>query len=150
MMGVVAAGSAALAGRLGQRITLKKILVFSCIGTGLLYLPPMWAGTVTQVLVFVALTGLMKGGIMTASNALVGLSAPQSQQGIAYGVAQSANALGNGFGPLLGGALAPLVGLRSVFGITGGLVGVIGLGVIRLLPGSQPGGSVPGEDREGA
>jgi DHA1 family multidrug resistance protein-like MFS transporter len=150
MMGVVAAGSAALAGRLGQRVTLKRILVFSCVGTGLLYLPPMWAGTVTQVLIFVALTGLMKGGIMTSSNALVGLSAPPSQQGIAYGVAQSANALGSGLGPLLGGALAPLVGLRSVFGITGGVFVVIGLGVTRLLSGVQTGGSVPEGDRESA
>ncbi len=134
-MGVIAAISAMGAGRLGQRITLKKILVFSCLGTGLLYLPPMWAGTVGQLIVFIALTGLLKGGIMTSSNALVGLSVPRNQQGIAYGVAQSANALGNGIGPIIGGSLATLIGLRSVFGVTGGLFMLIGVAVARLLVG---------------
>ncbi|MFC1918454.1 MFS transporter [Chloroflexota bacterium] len=132
-MGVVAALSAWVTGRLGERITLKKILVFSCLGTSLLYLPPMWAGTVAQLLVFVALTGLLKGGVMTSSNALIGLSVSQSEQGIAYGVAQSANALGNGLGPLIGGGLAPLVGLRPVFGVAGGFFMIIGVALAKML-----------------
>jgi len=136
LMGVVAAISAIISGRLGEHIALKKILVISCLGTGLLYLPPMWAGTVTQLIIFIALTGLLKGGLMTSSNALVGLSVPRSQQGIAYGVAQSANALGSGLGPLIGGSLAPLIGLRSVFGVTGGFFMLIGVAVGKLLPGS--------------
>ena len=132
-MGVVAAISAVVAGRLGGHISLKKILVISCLGTGLLYLPPMWARTVTQLIIFIALTGLLKGGLMTSSNALVGLSVPRSQQGIAYGVAQSANALGNGLGPLIGGSLAPLIGLRSVFGVAGGFFMLTGIAVAKLL-----------------
>jgi len=138
-MGVVAAASSAVAGRLGQRVGLKKMLVVSCVGTGLLYLPPMWAATVVQLLVFIALTGLLKGGIMTSSNSLVGLSASATRQGIAYGLAQSANALGNGIGPLIGGGLAPLIGLRSVFGVTSGLFVLIGLAIIRVLAGVKLG-----------
>ncbi len=133
LMGMVAAISAIIAGRLGGHISLKRILVISCLGTGLLYLPPMWARTVTQLVIFIALTGLFKGGLMTSSNALVGLSVPRSQQGIAYGVAQSANALGFGLGPLIGGSLASLIGLRSVFGVAGGLFMVIGVAVSKLL-----------------
>ena len=136
-MGVVAAISAVIAGRLGEHITLKKILVISCLGTGLLCLPPMWAQTVTQLIIFIALTGLFAGGLMTSSNALIGLSVPRSQQGIAYGVAQSAHSLGNGLGPLIGGSLAPLMGLRPVFGVAGGLFMLIGVAVGKLLPGSQ-------------
>ncbi len=132
-MGMVAAISAIIAGRLGGHISLKKILVISCLGTGLLYLPPMWARTVTQLIIFIALTGLLKGGLMTSSNALVGLSVPRSQQGIAYGVAQSANALGNGLGPLIGGSLAPLMGLRPVFGVAGGFFMLTGIAVSKLL-----------------
>ncbi len=134
-MGVIAAISAIIAGRLGGHISLKKILVISCLGTGLLYLPPMWARTVTQLIIFIALTGLLKGGLMTSSNALVGLSVPRSQQGIAYGIAQSANALGNGLGPLIGGSLAPLMGLRPVFGVAGGFFMFIGVAVGKLLRG---------------
>jgi len=132
---VIAAISAVIAGRLGEHTTLKRILVISCLGTGLLCLPPMLAQTVTQLVIFIALTGLFKGGLMTSSNALIGLSVPRSQQGIAYGVAQSANALGNGLGPLIGGSLAPLIGLRSVFGVAGGLFMLIGVAVRKLLRG---------------
>jgi len=134
-MGVVAAISAVIAGRLGEHITLKNILAVSCLGTGLLYLPPMWAQTVTQLVIFIALTGLLKGGLMTSSNALIGLSVPRSQQGIAYGIATSAQALGIGLGPLIGGSLAPLIGLRSVFGVAGGFFMLIGVAVGKLLRG---------------
>ncbi len=132
-MGVVAAISAVIAGRLGGHISLKKILVISCLGIGLLYLPPMLAQTATQLIIFIALTGLFKGGLMTSSNALVGLSVPRDQQGIAYGLASSANALGNGLGPLIGGSLAPLMGLRSVFGVAGGFFMLIGVAASKLL-----------------
>jgi len=134
-MGVIAAISAVISGRLGEHITLKKILVISCLGTGLLYLPPMWAGTVTQLVIFIALTGLFKGGLMTSSNALISLSVPRGQQGIAYGIAQSANALGNGLGPLIGGSLASWMGLRPIFGVTGGVFMLIGVAVGKLLAG---------------
>ncbi len=137
LMGVVAAISALVTGRLGGHISLKKILVIASLGTGLLYLPPMWARTVTQLIIFIALTGLFKGGLMTSSNALVGLSVPRDQQGIAYGLASSANALGSGLGPLVGGSLAPLMGLRPVFGVAGGLFMLIGAAVGKLLPRSQ-------------
>jgi DHA1 family multidrug resistance protein-like MFS transporter len=133
LMGMVAAISAIIAGRLGGHISLKRILVISCLGTGLLYLPPMWARTVTQLIIFIALTGLLKGGLMTSSNALVGLSVPRNQQGIAYGLAHSANALGSGLGPLIGGSLAPLIGLRSVFGVAGGFFMLTGVAVSKLL-----------------
>lgn len=141
LLGVVAAISAFIAGRLGKRISLKKMLIFSCLGTGLLYLPPIWAGTATQLLLFIAMTGLMKGGLMTSSNALVSLSVSQSEQGIAFGLAQSANSIGNGFGPLIGGVLTPLVGLRAVFGVASGLFLVTGLTVSKLLAASAGGGS---------
>jgi len=135
LIGVVAAISAMIAGRLGEHITLKKILVFSCLGTGLLYLPPMWARTVTQLVILIALTGLLKGGLMMSSNALVALSVPRNRQGSAYGLTQSANALGMGIGPLIGGSLASLIGLRSVFGIAGGLFMLIGVAVAKILVG---------------
>jgi len=137
LRGAIAAISAMVAGRLSGRITLKKMLAFSCLGTGLLYLPPMWAKTVGQFLIFIALTGLLRGGLMTSSNALVGLSVSRSQQGIAYGIAQSAKSLGSAFGPLIGGSLASLLGLKPIFGVTGGLFMLIGIFVTKLLAG-QP------------
>ena len=70
---------------------------------------------------------------MTSTNALVGLSVPRSQQGSAYGVATSAQSLGTGLGPLIGGSLASLIELRSVFGVAGGLFMLTGIAVSKLL-----------------
>ena len=72
---------------------------------------------------------------MASSNALVGLSVPQSQQGVAYGLAHSANAFGGGLGPLIGGGLAPLIGLKAVFGVTAGFFMLTGVAVGKLLRG---------------
>lgn len=133
LMGILAATSALIIGRFGGHLSLKKILAFSCLGSALLYLPPMWARTAGQLVFFIGLTGLFTGGLMMSSNALVGLTVPLAQQGIAYGVAQSANALGNGLGPLIGGSLATMVGFRPVFGVTGGLFLLVGVLVTKLL-----------------
>lgn len=132
-MGLVATASTFVAGRLGQRISLIKILIFSCIGTGLLSLPPMLANNVTQLVIFVAAMGLLRGGIMSSSNTLVGLVAPANQQGIAYGVNQSASSLGGAIGPLVGGALAPLIGFKAIFAVTSGVYIIVGALVARLL-----------------
>jgi MFS family permease len=120
-------------GRLGGHIPIKKILVVSCFITGLVYLPPIWAGTVTQLVIFIGLTGLFIGALQTSSNTLVGLSVPREQQGTAYGLVSSANSLGLGLGSLIGGSIASLIGLRPVFGVVGGLFMIIGLLITKLI-----------------
>ncbi|MBI4296210.1 MAG: MFS transporter [Chloroflexi bacterium] len=133
LIGTGTAVSAFVAGRIAGRIPLRRILVFCCVGTGVLYLPPIWAQTVTHLVIFVGATGLLSGGLVTASSSLISLSVPQSRQGIAYGLAQSANALGSGVGPFIGGSLASLVGLRTVFAVAGGFFVMVGVVVTRLL-----------------
>jgi len=132
-MGAIAAVSAWIFGRLGSRVSLKKVVVYSCLGCAAVYLPPFWATTVVQVIAFVALLGLFKGGLMASSNSLVGLSVPAAQHGMAYGLSQSANALGNSLGPLIGGSLAAALGLRPVFAITAALFLVLGLLMAKFL-----------------
>ncbi|MDD5288539.1 MAG: MFS transporter [Dehalococcoidales bacterium] len=133
LMGVVATISALIAGRLGQRINLKTIIIFSCIGTGMLYLPPMLAVSATQILVFMAMTGLFRGGMITSSSALVGLVTLPAQQGIAYGINQSAASLGSAIGPFIGGTFAPLIGLKNIFAVTAGVHVLTGIMVWKLL-----------------
>jgi DHA1 family multidrug resistance protein-like MFS transporter len=133
LMGIVAGFSSLVATRLGKRIPLNKLLVFACLGTGLLYLPPMLAKTVTQLVILVATMGLLNGGLMMSANSLVSLSVSQSQQGIAYGLSTSAQALGGGLGPLLGGGFASLLGFKPVFGIAGGLFILVAGLIFKLL-----------------
>jgi DHA1 family multidrug resistance protein-like MFS transporter len=82
-----------------------------------------------------ALSGLFNGGIMVPSNSLIALSVSQTEQGMAYGLQQSANSLGGGIGPLLGGVLASTLGLKSVFPVSAALFIIAGVLVIKLLPG---------------
>ncbi len=138
LMGVTAGIAAFVTGRLGGNISLKKILVVSCLAGALLYLPPLWAVTVAQLIIFVALTGVPKGGLITSASAVVGLSVSQSQQGIGYGIAHSAKSLGNGVGPLLGGSLGRLIGLKPVFGVAGGLFAIASVLVARQLTDEPP------------
>jgi DHA1 family multidrug resistance protein-like MFS transporter len=134
LMGVVTVISSLVIGRLHGRFSTKRILIFCCLGTGLLYLPPMWAHTELLMILAIGLTGLLVGGIFTASNSLVGLAVPVTQQGIAYGLSQSANSLGSGVGPFIGGGLAPVIGLRPIFGVTAGVFVLVGCLAIRLIP----------------
>jgi len=142
LTGVMAAISSLIGGRLGQRISLPKIMAFCIFVIGLLYLPMMWAGTIGLFAVFIILTGLLRGGQATSTNSLVGQSVTKEEQGIAYGLGQSASSLGGGMGPLIGGALAGALGLSPIFAISAGIFIISGFLTMRLLFGSsttQPG-----------
>jgi DHA1 family multidrug resistance protein-like MFS transporter len=133
LMGTASALASAAFSRFGARMGLRRVLVYSCFGCAALYLPPIWAATVVQLIAFIALVGIFKGGLMASSNSLIGLSVASAQHGLAYGLGQSANSLGNGLGPLIGGSLAGVLGLRPVF--TAAAILFLALGTaIALLP----------------
>ncbi len=138
LMGLVSAVSGIAAGHFAGHFSVKRMLVFSCLLASLLYLPPIWVGTVTQLIIFVALTGVPKGGLLTSASTLVGLSVSSSQQGVAYGVAQSAKALGNGLGPLIGGSLARVLGLKPIFGVASGLFALASVFSMKRLSEQPP------------
>ena len=133
LMGIITTISALIFGRLYGKIPLRAILASSCIVTGLLYIPPIWANSSLHLIVLVGLTGLFFGGIITSSQALVSLMISGNQQGVAYGLAQSASSLGGGLGPFIGGGLAPLIGLKPVFGVTAGVMVFVGLLASRII-----------------
>lgn len=134
LTGAVYTISSLIAARLSERINLRKILIFSCLAGSLLYLPPVWATSVGQLLIFLVLGSLPGGGVSASANAVVGLSVSQGQQGMAYGLSNSAGALGWGLGPLVGGSLASILGFRPLFAITAGLGAATTIFVARFLP----------------
>ena len=77
--------------------------------------------------------GLLRGGQATSTNAMVGSSVTKEEQGIAYGLGQSASALGGGVGPLIGGALATAIGLQPIFAISAGIFVVSGFLILPFL-----------------
>jgi DHA1 family multidrug resistance protein-like MFS transporter len=134
LAGIIAALSAVVAGRLTTRLPLKTILVFSCLGTCLAYLGPMTATNVTQLTIYIALRGLLNGGILTAGYALLSLSVSPAQQGVVFGLGQSASSLGGGVGPTIGGALGSSLGFKNVFGFTAGMYLFTTLLVVKVIP----------------
>jgi len=134
LAGIIAALSSVVAGRLTTRLPLKTILVFSCLGTCLTYLAPMTATTVTQLTIYIALRGLLNGGILTAGYALLSLSVSPAQQGVVFGLGQSASSLGGGVGPTIGGALGSSLGFKNVFGFTAGMYLFTTLLVVKVIP----------------
>jgi MFS transporter, DHA1 family, multidrug resistance protein len=137
LLGVIAAISSLVFARINNKFPIRTVLVFCCIGTGLLFVLPIFASSSLQLIILIGLTGLLNGGIVITSNSLVGLSVPVSQQGIAYGLSQSASSLGGSIGPFIGGSLAPLIGLRNVFGVSAGVLVLVGLLTLKLIPGAK-------------
>ena len=133
LVGLAAALSSLVSGRIGQRMSLPRIFVFSCVAIGVAYVPAAWAGTVALFAVFLVGAGLFRGGLSTSSNAMVGLSVAEGQQGLAYGLSQSASSLGGAFGPIIGGGLANAFGIPPVFIVSGAVYLLVGVLAARWL-----------------
>jgi MFS transporter, DHA1 family, multidrug resistance protein len=93
----------------------------------------MWAGSIVMLAVLLALAGIFRGGLITSSNAMVGLSVVEGQQGLAYGLSQSSGALGGAAGSLFGGGIARFVGLSPVFLVSAGVYLIVGIVAARWL-----------------
>ncbi len=122
----VTAISAPLWGRVGDRYG-SKVLVIRSLGAFVVTKAAM--GLVTapwQLFALRALLGVFAGyGALTTSMAAE--SVPRERMASAIGTVQVAQRLGPAVGPLIGGLLAPLVGLRSTFFIAAGFYFVAAL-----------------------
>ena len=85
-------------------------------------------------IIFIGSTGLFRGALNTALNTMIGLYAPKERQGIAYGLAGSTTMLGQGFGATLGGGLASIFGISTVFGAAGLIYIIIAIYIALIIP----------------
>ena len=102
-------------GRRSDTIGYRRVLLISLAGAALASAPQFF---VTSYWGFVAARfglGLFVGGILPTANALVGRLAPAADRGAVYGATASAMFLGGSLGPLSGGAIAAVAGVRWVF-----------------------------------
>lgn len=125
--------SSLIFGRISHRISLKKALVFSCLGCAVLNLPPYWAANAVQLILLIALTGVFSGGLMSSSNTILGLAVKAEKHGLAFGLGQSANAFGTCIGLVIGGFLGSWFGLKAVFPITSAMFLLVGLMLLVFL-----------------
>jgi DHA1 family multidrug resistance protein-like MFS transporter len=116
LSGLLAPVWGSLADRYGVKIMVQRALIcFVIVNTLLSIVDSPW-----QLLVLRGCIGLFGGfGPMTAS--LVTMGAPQSEVGPAIGKLQATQILANAVGPLIGGIVAELLGIRSSFLVTAAL-----------------------------
>jgi MFS family permease len=116
-----AALTAPLWGRLGDRYGRKLMLIRASLGMAVAMSLTGMAANVWQLVALRLLVGLL-GGYASGSMVLVATQTPRQRTGWALGVMSSGIMAGNLAGPLIGGLLPPLIGIRHTFFASGALI----------------------------
>ncbi len=123
---------APLWGRLGDRYGRKLMLVRASLGMALI-MPLM--GLSTDVWQFTGLRLLagIAGGYASGATILIAIETPKDRSAWALGLLASGVMGGNLLGPLVGGSLPGLIGIRTTFWIAGALIFVAFLATAILV-----------------
>ena len=119
----IAALTAPLWGRVGDRfgnklLVQRSLVSFILVMTAMAYVTKPW-----HLFALRAAQGFFAGyGPLTLS--MAALSAPREKMALAIGTVQTAQRMGPALGPVIGGLLAPAVGLRNAFFVAAGFYGV--------------------------
>jgi DHA1 family multidrug resistance protein-like MFS transporter len=139
--GVAASASALLLGRVTDRYGWRLTLL-GCLACTILLSPlHLLIGSVWHLLVLRTAMGFALGGMFPAIQALLILVTPPGRRGAAFGLLATANAFGNGVGPVVGSLLSAAFGVPIMFTSMVAVLGGAGLVLTRLR---VPGGPRPG------
>jgi MFS family permease len=127
-----AALTAPLWGRLGDRYGRKLMLIRASLGMAIAMSLIGMAHNVWELVGLRLLAGLL-GGYTSGSMILVAAQTPKARSGWALGVLSSGIMAGNVVGPLIGGALPPLIGIRATFLWAGGVIFITFLATTFLI-----------------
>ena len=123
----------------GYRATLKHAL----LGAGIFAVPQGLAMAPWHLFVLRIPYGLMIGGIIPSVHAMIGLRAPENRRAGTMGVTSTALMLGNMLGPLVGGVVAGVFGLRAVFFVSGAVLFFILFGLWPRIEEPEHGAGSP-------
>jgi MFS family permease len=118
---LTAAMVAPLWGRLGDQYGRKLMLIRASLGMALAMSLIGLSQNVYQLVGLRLLTGVL-GGYSSGSTVLVATQTPRARTGWALGVMASGIMAGNVAGPLIGGVLPPLIGIRMTFLAAGAII----------------------------
>jgi DHA1 family multidrug resistance protein-like MFS transporter len=130
-----------VADRFGHKLMVERALVaFVVVMTAMAYVTKAW-----HLLALRAALGLFAGyGALTL--AMAARSVPRERMAQAIGTIQTAQRLGPALGPVIGGVLAPLVGLRNAFLVSAAFY-ALAFFVVLFLYHEPRSPSTPGDDR---
>jgi len=127
-----AAFAAPLWGRLADRYGRKLMLIRASLGMAVAISLMGMASNIWQLVALRVLPGLL-GGYASGSMFLVATQTPKARCGWALGILSSGIMAGNLVGPLVGGVLPPLIGIRSTFFLAGAVIFVTFIGTTFLI-----------------
>ena len=108
-------------GRLADRYGRKLMLIRASLGMAVTMSLMGMADNVWQLTALRLFVGLA-GGYASGSTILVATQTPKAHSGWALGMLSSGIMAGNLVGPLIGGVLPPLIGIRGTFQLAGGVI----------------------------
>ncbi|WP_312670257.1 MFS transporter [Pseudescherichia sp.] len=108
-------------GRLGDRYGRKAMLVRASLGMAVM-VSLMGFATNIWHLIFLRLLAGLAGGYSSGATILIAVQAPEKRAGWALGMVASGVMAENLAGPLAGGWLPPLIGIRATFWLAGLLI----------------------------
>ncbi|HEY4144479.1 MFS transporter [Pinirhizobacter sp.] len=123
---------APLWGRLGDRYGRKLMLVRASLGMALAMSLMGLCTSIWQLVVLRLVTGIA-GGYSSGATILVAVQSPRARSAWALGVLAAGIMAGNLIGPLVGGSLPPLIGIRATFLGAGALIFIAFLATVFLI-----------------
>ncbi|MCA9953825.1 MAG: MFS transporter [Anaerolineales bacterium] len=141
VIGVSAAAgtiTAVYLGRLGDQVGHGRVLKWSALAAGLLFLPQSLVTSAWQLLLLQALTGAAAGGIVPALSALLARYTEPGEEGSVYGIDNSIVAAARAAAPLVGSVIAFWFDLRMTFVATAVIFLVVAAVAFLRLSGEEP------------
>ncbi|GAA0495803.1 multidrug efflux MFS transporter [Tatumella terrea] len=129
---LTAALTAPLWGRLADIYGRKLMLIRASLGMAIAMSLMGMATAPWQLVALRLLAGLL-GGYASGSMILVAAQTPKKKTGYAIGILSGGIMAGNIVGPLAGGVLPGLIGIRETFLLTGGIIFLAFLGTLFFL-----------------
>lgn len=123
-------------GKLADHYGYERILSYLLIMAVVFIIPQAFVTELWQLIILRFFFGIVSGGLIPITSALIRREAPIEVQGEIMGYNQSFRFLGNIIGPVLGGIVASFGGIHLVFYTTGllFLIGFVIMSFLKKLP----------------
>ena len=133
---LISAIMAPIWGALSDKKSHKAMAVRAAVCLALSY---AWGGFVQTPWELFAMRSFQgfSAGLWPACLAIMTSTAPREKMGWCLGLMQGGSTAGGVFGPLIGGVLAELFGMRASFFFAGAALGMIALGLIFFIKGGE-------------